>query len=137
MGKLRLGVVFVVVVVAAAFFAVPHAAKTKEAGAEKLLAHDVFFKLKDGSDTSKQKLVEACRKHLTKHPGTVFFAAGTLATDLSREVNDRDFDVALHIYFQDKDAHDKYAVSARHVQFVDENKDAWAKVRVFDSYVEK
>src|SRR5437762_1606766 len=120
---------------AAALLAVPHTATTKEA--DKLLAHDVFFKLKDGADASKQKLVEACKKYLSKHPGAVFFGVGTLASELNRDVNDRDFDVALHIYFQDKTSHDKYQSSERHVQFINENKETWAKVRVFDSYVEK
>lgn len=122
---------------AAALLALPHAAQTKEADGGKLLAHDVFFKLKDNSDAARQKLVEACKKYLSKHPGTVFFSAGTRAPDFTRDVNDQDFDVALHIYFESKAAHDKYQDSQPHIQFINENKDGWAKVRVFDSYVEK
>lgn len=136
MGKLLLEMALLAMI-AAALFAMPHPAKTKEAAGDKLLAHDVFFKLKDNSDAAKQRMLEACKKYLSKHPGTVLFTVGTLAAELSREVNDRDFDVALHIYFQDKAAHDKYQESERHVQFIHENKDNWAKVRVFDSYVEK
>jgi len=37
-------------------------------------------------------------------PGRGLFAAGTLADELNRPVNDRDFDVALHIVFQDRKA---------------------------------
>ena len=74
--------------------------------------HDVFFALKDNSAAAKDKLVAACKKYLTKHPGEVFFAAGTLAEDLNRPVNDRDFDVALHIVFADRAAHDKYQDAA-------------------------
>lgn len=102
-----------------------------------MLAHDVYFSLKDNSAAAKKKLVAACQKYLTKHPGTVFFAAGTLAADLDRPVNDRDFDVALHIVFKDRAAHDKYQDAARHQQFIDENKENWKKVRVFDSLVEQ
>jgi hypothetical protein len=101
-----------------------------------LLAHDVYFTLKDDSASAKTKLVDACKKHLSGHPGTVFFAAGTRAEDLSREVNDRDFDVGLHIVFKDKAAHDKYQDARRHKTFIEENKDNWKKVRVFDSKVE-
>ena len=123
---------------AAAGFALPRPAHTEEADAAgKLLAHDVYFKLKDASDAEKQKLVAACKKYLAKHPGTVFFSAGTRAAEFNREVNDQDFDVALHIYFESKAAHDKYQDDPRHIQFINENKDGWAKVRVFDSYVEK
>ena len=98
-----------------------------------MLAHNVYFSLKDSTPEAKQKLVSACRKYLSKHPGTVFFAAGTLAEDLKRPVNDRDFDVALHIVFLDQAAHDHYQDTAAHHQFIAENKAGWKQVRVFDS----
>lgn len=103
----------------------------------KLLSHDVYFSLKDKSPEAAQKLVAACKKYLTKHDGEVFFAAGVLCDDLKREVNDLNFDVALHIVFASKEAHDKYQVAERHEAFIKENKDSWSKVRVFDSYVER
>jgi succinylarginine dihydrolase len=109
-------------------------ASSVEAAGE-VLSHDVFFSLKDASDAAKAKLVAACQKYLTGHEGTVFFSVGTLASDFKRDVNDRDFDVALHVTFKDKAAHDKYQDHPRHTQFIDENKDNWKKVRVFDSYV--
>ncbi|MGH7169704.1 MAG: Dabb family protein [Gemmataceae bacterium] len=102
-----------------------------------MLAHNVYFALKDNSAETRKKLVDACKKYLSNHPGEVFFAAGTRAEDLSREVNDRDFEVALHIVFKDKAAHDKYQEDKRHKQFIAENKDNWKKVRVFDSVVGK
>ena len=101
-----------------------------------MLAHCVYFSLVDNSAAAKAKLVAACRKYLTKHPGTVFFAAGTLAGELDRPVNDRDFDVALQVVFDTKDSHDKYQTAERHLAFIGENKANWAKVRVFDAYVE-
>lgn len=102
-----------------------------------MLAHNVFFCLNDASPAAKAKLVAACKKYLSGHPGTVFFAAGTLAEECDRPVNDRDFDVALHVIFKDKAAHDVYQTAARHLKFIDENKDNWKKVRVFDSIVEQ
>jgi hypothetical protein len=102
-----------------------------------MLAHNVFFALKDNSADSKKKLVDACKKYLSKHPGEVFFAAGTRAEDLNREVNDQDFDVGLHIVFKDKASHDTYQDAARHKQFIEENRENWKKVRVFDSIVSK
>jgi hypothetical protein len=103
---------------------------------EPMLAHNVYFSLEDNSAEAKKKLVAACKKHLTKHPGTVFFAAGTVAEELNRPVNDRDFDVALHIVFKDKASHDKYQEAPLHKQFIEENQANWKKVRVFDSLVE-
>jgi hypothetical protein len=102
-----------------------------------MIAHNVFFSLKDNAPEAKKKLVDACKEHLSKHPGTVFFAAGTRAEDLKRPVNDQDFDVGLHIVFKNRAAHDKYQESPRHLKFIEENKDSWKKVRVFDSEIEQ
>ncbi|OAI48358.1 stress responsive protein [Planctomycetaceae bacterium SCGC AG-212-F19] len=98
-----------------------------------MLVHDVYFTLKDNSPAARQVLIAACRKYLSQHPGTVSFACGTLAEELNREVNDRGFDVALHIAFEDQAAHDRYQEAPLHTQFIEENRDNWAKVRVFDS----
>jgi hypothetical protein len=101
-----------------------------------MLAHNVYFTLKDNSDAAKEAMVAACRKYLTDHPGVVFFACGTLCPALDRPVNDRDFDIALHVIFDTQAAHDLYQDAQRHHQFIAENRDNWAKVRVFDSEVE-
>ena len=109
-----------------------------EAGGKKaaLISHDVYFTLKDSSPAAQAKLVGACKKYLSKHPGEVFFAAGTRVKELDRPVNDQDFDVALHIVFRDKAAHDTYQDAPRHKQLIEENKENWKKVRVFDSVVQ-
>jgi cytochrome c1 len=117
------------------------AARRAEAGdkpgaSTKLLSHDVYFTLKDNSPAACKKLVAACKKYLSKHPGEVFFAAGTRCTSLKREVNDLDFDVALHIVFRTKADQDRYQEAARHKQFIAENRDNWKRVRVFDSVVQ-
>jgi hypothetical protein len=103
---------------------------------ERMLAHDVYFSLKDNSPQAKEKLIVACKKYLTDHFGTVRFAVGPIADEMKRDVNDRDFDVALHLVFKSKAAHDQYSKAERHLKFVEENKDTWKKVRVFDSYLE-
>jgi hypothetical protein len=97
-----------------------------------MLAHNVFFALKDNSAEATGTLLASCRQFLTDHPGTAFFAAGTLS-DLDREVNDRDFDVALHVIFESREAHDAYQKHARHLEFIAANKENWKQVRVFDS----
>ncbi len=102
-----------------------------------MLSHDVYFSLKDNSPEAKKKLVAACKKYLSGHPGEVFFVAGTLAEEISWDISDRDFDVALHIVFKDMAAHDKYQDSEQHQQFMERNQDNWKKVRAFDSVVEK
>lgn len=97
-----------------------------------LFGHCVYFTLRDSSPQEISRLLEGCQKYLTGHDGLVFFAAGTLA-DMHREVNDREFHVALHTVFRDKGAHDAYQVDARHKEFISLHRENWARVRVFDS----
>lgn len=101
-----------------------------------LVVHNVYFTLNDDSPQNVAALVAACKKYLVNHEGVVFFAAGTLS-DLARPVNDRGFDVGLHVVFADRAAHDKYQVAPEHLQFIEENKATWKQVRVFDSDAEQ
>lgn len=101
-----------------------------------VLAHDVYFTLHDDSPEARQRLVTACRAYLSGHPGTVFFSVGSPASEFDRAVNDRGFHVALHVYLEDKAAHDAYQAHPRHVRFIEESSPNWKAVRVFDSWVE-
>ena len=101
-----------------------------------MLAHDVYFTLNDASPAARQQLVAACKKYLAGHPGTIWFSTGTRAADFTRDVNDLEFEVALHLVFRDKAAHDQYQNADRHGQFIKECAPNWKTVRVFDSYVE-
>jgi hypothetical protein len=101
-----------------------------------MLSHAVFFSLKDRSADAVQALVAACEQYLTGHPGTVSFSVGTVA-GYDRQVNDRDFDVALEIVFASHAAHDAYQTAERHSQFIAEQAPNWAKVRVFDIDIAK
>jgi hypothetical protein len=101
-----------------------------------MLSHDVYFTLKDKSPAAKHQLVAGCKQFLANHPGTVWFAAGTLVGVHDRDVNDRGFDVALHMVFKNKAAHDQYQETPRHHKFIEEFKDNWESVRVFDSWLD-
>jgi hypothetical protein len=107
------------------------------ANAEPQLAHMVFFALKDHSKESREKFLASCEKYLSDHEGTVYFSVGTIAEDKDVEepVSVKDFDVALHVVFENKAAKAKYLASDRHKQFVDENRESFAGVRVFDSFL--
>ena len=102
-----------------------------------MLVHNVYFSLHDASATARAKLLAACHTYLTKHPGVTYFACGILAEELRRDVNDRNFDVALHLIFETQAAHDAYQTAPRHLQFIKENKDNWKQVRVFDSIAQQ
>jgi hypothetical protein len=101
------------------------------------LVHNVYFTLNDRSDSAVEKLIADCRKYLAGQPGIVFFAAGSLAKDLARDVNDRDWDVALHMVFATPEHQAAYQIDPLHQRFIAENKSNWSKVRVFDSLIEQ
>ena len=98
-----------------------------------MIAHNVYFTLKDNSTEARERLLAACREYLTGHPGQVSFACGTPAEGFERSVNDRDWGVSLHIVFADKAAHDTYQDSTRHHQFVADSQPNWVRARVFDT----
>jgi Stress responsive A/B Barrel Domain len=101
-----------------------------------VIAHNVYFTLKDNSPESKRALLDACHKYLSHHPGTIHFWCGVLAEDHVRDVNDRDWEVGLHVIFEDKAAHDYYHDHPDHQQFVAETQPNWAASRVFDTWLE-
>ena len=98
-----------------------------------MLGHMVYFTLKDNSPAAVEVLVAACRKYLTGHPGTTFFAVGTLVSDLKRPVNQTDFDVALQVVFESRAAHDAYQNDPIHLKFVEQFKSLWTRVQIYDS----
>lgn len=97
------------------------------------LAHIVFFTLSEPTDENRTRLVEACKKYLDKHAGVIYFGVGVNAPEYNGEVNDRDYDVALHLVFKSAQDQDAYQTHPRHVKFVEECQGLWKKVRVFDS----
>lgn len=101
------------------------------------LAHMVFFTLAEASDENRAKLVEGCKKYLDGHEGVEYFSVGVRAAEYDRPVNDREYDVALHLVFKTAADQDAYQTHPRHVQFVEECQGLWKKVRVFDSRLQE
>lgn len=113
------------------------AGKTAQApAAGTVLSHDLYFQLKDNSPESQQKLVDACKKYLSPHPGIVFFAVGTIS-DIKGAFNDRNYDVVCHIVFTDRAALSTYAKTKEHQQFITECSSMFKGLRIFDSMVEQ
>ena len=103
----------------------------------KPLAHMVFFTLKERTPESRAAFVADCEKYLSGHEGTLYFSVGTIAEDVVEPtVSVRDFDVALHLVVDGKAARDKYLVHPRHTEFVEANREKFAQVRVFDTYLD-
>ena len=98
-------------------------------------AHNVYFTLKDGSNEAVKQLISDCNLYLSDIPGIKSFACGVLEKQLNREVNDRDFDVSVHVLFESKETHDAYQIAPAHKEFVARNEDNWSTTRVFDSSI--
>lgn len=100
------------------------------------LAHMVFFTLKDHSQASREAFAASCEKYLKGIEGSVYFSVGIMAEDVEEQgVSVKDWDVALHVVFEDKETKAKYLDHPQHKQFVAANREHFAKVRVFDSYL--
>jgi hypothetical protein len=97
------------------------------------IAHMVYFCLRDKSQSAQARLIASAHELLSGHVGMLHFSVGTLADGLRRAVNVRDFEVSVHIVFENLAAHDRYQTGARHVRFMAENRPNWEAVRVFDS----
>lgn len=88
---------------------------------ESQLIHNVFFTLKDHSKASRDAFLASSKKYLTGHEGTDYFVLGTIAEDVVEPVSVRDFDVALHLVFENKAAEARYIKDPRHLEFIKEN----------------
>lgn len=97
------------------------------------LAHMVFFTLAESNDENRANLVAGCKNYLDGHEGVEYFSVGVRAAEYDRPVNDRNYDVALHLVFKTAQDQDAYQTHPRHVQFVKECQGLWKQVRVFDS----
>ena len=78
-----------------------------------MLGHYVFFSLHDASPDAVKTLIDSAQTLLAHQEGIVFFAIGSRTEDLTRAVNDTQFDVGLQIVFSDRSAHDRYQEGAR------------------------
>lgn len=108
---------------------------SREGAGSSRLGHNVYFTLNDNAPAARAKLVADCYTYLSGEPGITYFAAGEIVESHAREVNVRDWDVSLHIEFKSKDCHDAYQKAPKHARFIEENKDNWKTVRVFDTFV--
>lgn len=95
--------------------------------------HTVFFWLKNPDNeeenlffkTSLKKFIQHSKYIQTKHIGT--------PASTNRTVIDCSYTYNLVLSFRNKEDQDKYQVEEVHKQFIEECKDLWEKVVVYDS----
>ena len=97
-----------------------------------MFVHTVYFWLKDGtSEASRLQLLEDCRTLLSQIPTVRKLYAGPPA-NTPREVVDNSYACGLTVLFDDVAGHDVYQDHPLHLDFIERNKEHWARVQVYD-----
>ncbi len=111
-------------------------AKIQEMGNEKPgLIHTVFFWLKEDLTAEQKAKFEAGVKSLSTISHVKDCYIGPPAATEKREVVDNSFDLSLICHFDGKAAQDAYQIDPIHLKFVEECKDLWERVIVYDSSI--
>lgn len=95
--------------------------------------HVVFFWLKEPENQeARQKFETSLKTFISKSSYVQSTHIGTPA-DTNRPVIDRSYTYCLIATFTSKEEQDKYQVEPVHLKFIEESKDLWEKVVVYDS----
>ena len=97
--------------------------------------HTVFFWLKEGiSDADKAKFIAGVKTLGGIETVSKFYFGPPAMTP--RGVVDNSYDYAINVHFTDKAAHDVYQDVPVHHKFVEDCKDLWERVQVYDNLVQ-
>lgn len=100
--------------------------------AKNMFVHHVYFWLNNPSSKEDlNKLVEGLTA-LSKVKNLKMFHIGKPA-DTNREVIERGYAISWLCVFENKEEQDKYQVDPIHLKFIDNYKQLWSKVIVYDS----
>ena len=101
----------------------------------KPFAHMFFFQLSDTSPELVDRFVELCRKYLGGHPGQRHFSIGIRALEINRDVSGKNFEVSVHMIFDNIGAFNDYSASPTHEEFITESAGMSPERIVYDSYL--
>ena len=98
-------------------------------------AHMFFFHLCDSSTELVDRFVELCAKYLSGHPGQEHFSVGVRALEINRDVSATNFEVAVHMIFEDVAAFQAYSSTPEHEDFITQSAGMSPVRIVYDSYL--
>ena len=106
---------------------------------DQTVVHGVYFSLKDASESGRAAFIKSLNDELCSPPKEYYvrFSTGVRGKGFDRDVNDKDFDVALFIVFENRKGLETYLPADYHKKFIEKNKDKIKGVRVFDDAVKK
>jgi hypothetical protein len=96
-----------------------------------MLVHAVFFWLKPDITSEQRARFVAGVNSLLRISALVHGSVGTPAST-DRPVIDRSYSYGLLTVFKDMAGHDAYQVDPIHLAFVENCKDCWDKVKIYD-----
>ncbi len=97
-----------------------------------MFVHTVIFKLKDDLSKEARAAFMEGVKRLEQTGSSESVHIGTPA-DTHRPVVNRDYDVCATVVLKDLAAHDAYQIAPAHLSFIEEFKDSWADVVIYDA----
>ena len=101
------------------------------------LIHNVFFWLKpDLSEADKAAFLEGVKSLMAISTVRKCYIGSPASTE-ARDVVDNTFSYALLVHFDDVAGQDAYQIDPIHLKFVEDHKDKWTTVKVYDSTVVK
>jgi hypothetical protein len=96
-----------------------------------MFSHVVIFWTDPADPNAADKLIAGAHKYLKPIPGSLHFHIGKMVGS-HRPVVDQTYQVALNLVFTDKQAQDDYQVHPEHLKFVDECRQLWQRVTIYD-----
>lgn len=108
---------------------------TQFKGANRPFAHMFFFQLTDTAPDLVDHFIHLCVKYLSGHPGQHHFSVGTRALEMNRNVNATNFEVSVHMIFDNIAAFNAYSSTAAHERFITESAGMASDRIVYDSYL--
>ncbi len=98
------------------------------------LVHTVLFWLNNPEDKGERKAFEKGVKTLLNQCKFITSShIGVPASTPDRPIIDKSYTYCIVVTFESIEAHDNYQIDPIHLKFVEENKDLWKKVQIYDS----
>ena len=100
-----------------------------------VLIHTVFFWIKEGTSANENEAFEKGLVRLGTCPQIHNFYWGPPAPTEARGVVDNTYDYAINVHFKSLEDQAEYQKEPIHMKFIEDHKDLWGKVVVYDNTV--
>lgn len=95
-----------------------------------------YFELADSHDETVKRFSHLCVKYLSGYKGQTHFSIGQRALQETRPVNATNYDIAVHMIFENYAAYEVYKSHKRHQQFITEVAGMSTGRIVYDSFLD-